>query len=182
MSAALQFPTLARAAADERQWTPASDTGIHPDLAASASTPEIEHCPARPASMAFYRKHTESLLRRYLYASMLVARAPSILNEPIVRGWASSRPVESFEDCVIFVIDMEKCLARLTALERLLITRIVLQEYSFAETALLMNRSERSISSGFAEAIDCLTEILLDTATLILPYRLHRPGYEPLYE
>ena len=32
-----------------------------------------------PANLAFYRKHTESLLRRFLYASMQVGRAPSIL-------------------------------------------------------------------------------------------------------
>lgn len=29
-----------------------------------------------PIALAFYRKHTERILRRYLYASMQVGRAP----------------------------------------------------------------------------------------------------------
>ena len=65
-------------------------------------------------SFAFYRKHTEKMLRRYLYASMLVGRAPAILGEPIGRGWVSSRKVKTFEDAVIFVLDIERCLKKLT--------------------------------------------------------------------
>ena len=64
-------------------------------------------------SLAFYRKHTEKMLRRYLYASMLVGRAPAILGEPIGRGWVSSRKVKTFEDAVIFVLDIERCLKKL---------------------------------------------------------------------
>ena len=98
---------------------------------------------ARQPSLAFYRKHTESMLRRYLYASMQVGRAPSILGDPVARGWASSRPVRTFEDAVIFVLDIEKCLSQLGSLDRELLSRIVLQEYTQAETATLA-RNERS--------------------------------------
>jgi hypothetical protein len=80
------------------------------------------------ASLAFYRRHTESILRRYLYASMQVGRAPSILSDPVGRGWASSRPIRTFEDAVIFVLDVERCLDRLEPVERQLLSRIVLQE------------------------------------------------------
>jgi DNA-directed RNA polymerase specialized sigma24 family protein len=120
-------------------------------------------------SLGFYRKHTESLLRRYLYASMQVGRAPSILSDPIARGWVSSRPVRTFEDAVIFVLDIEKCLDELGSFDRQLISRVVLQEYTQAEAASLLGMSVRAISYKFPQALDRLTEKLLDAGLLILP-------------
>ncbi|MFP5204982.1 MAG: sigma factor-like helix-turn-helix DNA-binding protein, partial [Acidobacteriota bacterium] len=117
----------------------------------------------------FYRKHTENLLRRYLYASMQVGRAPSILADPVGRGWASSRPVRTFEDAVIFVLDVERCLNKLGALERQLLGRIVLQSYTQAETAVLLGMSPRSVYSKFVLALDKLTEDLLRTGILLIP-------------
>ena len=120
-------------------------------------------------SVAFYRKHTERMLRRYLYASMQVGRSPSILGDPVARGWVSSRPVKTFEDAVIFVLDIERCLDRLDHLERQMLSRIVLQEYTQAEAAQLLGMSLRTISSRFPQAIDHLTEKLLETGLLVLP-------------
>ncbi|MGH9599074.1 MAG: sigma factor-like helix-turn-helix DNA-binding protein [Terracidiphilus sp.] len=118
---------------------------------------------------AFYRKHTESLLRRYLYASMQVGRAPSILGDPVARGWASSRPVRTFEDAVIFVLDIERCLSRLGSLDRQLLARIVLQEYTQTEAAALLGISARAVSYKFGQAVDRLTEKLLETGILVIP-------------
>jgi len=122
-----------------------------------------------PISLAFYRKHTVSMLRRYLYASMQVGRAPSILSEPIARGWASSRPVRTFEDAVIFVLDIERCLDKLDGIDKQLISRIVLQEYTHPETAAMLGMSVRTIGNRFPQAIDRLTQKLLDTGLLFLP-------------
>lgn len=172
MSATLRFPTLAATAAAQRNWRAERSNGTHGPIAVTEAAPPPARCDAPPLqTLAFYRTHTHTLLRRYLYSSMLVGRAPSMLTEPLIRGWASTRPVETFEDCVIFVLDMEKSLARLSALDRLLITRIAIQEYTYAETALLLNRSERIISTRFAEATDRLTEILLEAGTLKLPHQ-----------
>jgi hypothetical protein len=121
-------------------------------------------------SLAFYRKHTESMLRRYLYASMQVGRAPSILGEPIARGWVSSRPVRTFEDAVIFVLDVESCLDKLGSLDRQMLSRIVLQEYTQAEAATLLGMSVRAISYKFPQALDRLTEKLLQSGLLVLPH------------
>lgn len=122
-----------------------------------------------PISLAFYRRHTESMLRRYLYASMQVGRSPSILSEPIARGWASSRPVRTFEDAVIFVLDIEKCLDKLGALDRQLLSRIVLQEYTHPETAAMLGMSVRTVGNRFPQAVDRLTQKLLDTGLLMIP-------------
>jgi len=122
-----------------------------------------------PISLAFYRKHTERMLRRYLYASMQVGRAPSILSDPVGRGWVSSRPVRTFEDAVIFVLDVERCLDRLNRLDRMMLSRIVLQEYTQVEAAALLGMSPRAISYKFPRALDRLTEKLLEADLLTLP-------------
>ena len=121
-------------------------------------------------SLALYRRHTEKILRRYLYASMQVGRSPSILADPVGRGWASSRPIRTFEDAIIFVLDVERCLDRLEPLDRQLLSRIVLQEYTQAETSALLGMSTRTISYKLPQALDRLTEYLLESRLLVLPY------------
>ena len=110
MSAALQLPMLGAINrtkpifdADQRK----EADGAVLAAAAEATTPDKNEQSTR---VAFYRRHTERILRRYLYASMQVGRAPSILGDPVARGWASSRPVRSFEDAVIFVLDVEQAM------------------------------------------------------------------------
>ena len=120
-------------------------------------------------NVGFYRRHTESLLRRYLYASTQVGRAPSLLNSPVSRGWASSRPVRSFEDAVIFVLDVETCLNRLDEVDKQLLSRVVLQEYTQEETAVMLGMCTRTVSSRLGKALDRLTQQLLAAGLLIIP-------------
>ena len=124
---------------------------------------------APPVSLAFYRKHTQSTLRRYLYASLQVGRTPSILGDPVGRGWASSRTVRTFEDALIFVLDMERCLARLDPFDRLLLSRMVLQDYTQAEVAGMLSMATRTVGYKFAQALDRLTEKLLESDLLLIP-------------
>jgi hypothetical protein len=124
---------------------------------------------AAPVSLAFYRKHSESTLRRYLYASMQVGRTPSILGDPVGRGWASSRTVRTFEDALIFVLDVERCLDKLDSFDRLILSRIVLQDYTQIEAAGMLGMSARAIGYKFGEALDSLTEKLLASDLLLIP-------------
>lgn len=110
------------------------------------------------------------MLRRYLYASMQVGRAPAVLADSVGRGWVSSRPVRTFEDAVIFVLDVETCLNKLGALDRQMLTRIVLQEYTHSEAACLIGMGVRTISYKFPQALDRLTHLLLDVGLLVLPH------------
>ncbi len=119
--------------------------------------------------VSFYRRHTEKLLRRYLYASMQVGRAPSVLADSVGRGWVSSHPVRTFEDAVIFVLDMERCLARLDSLDQQIIARVVLQDYTHSEAAALIGMGVRTMSYKLPQAIDRLTRLLLDANLLVLP-------------
>ena len=138
-------------------------------IAPAQGQPKAEGRAEPDASLAFYRKHTESMLRRYLYASMQVGRSPSILGDPVGRGWVSSRPVKTFEDAVIFVLDIESCLNRLDPLERQMLAQIVLQEYTHAETAQMLGMSSRTVCYKFPRALDRMTEELLETGLLVLP-------------
>lgn len=169
MSAALQLPVVwegcsaQQAGYEERRtWEQRpAEPAAKPAVKAPATGPVV--------SLGFYRKHTESLLRRYLYASMQVGRAPNILGDPIARGWCSSRPIRTFEDAVIFVLDVEKCLNQLGSLDRMMLSRIVLQEYTQAEAASLLGMGVLTISYKFPMALDRLTEKLLDSGLLVLP-------------
>lgn len=166
MSAALQLPLIWAAEnlqsnAGELGNRRHSKTAVHERAGEDESLPEI--------SLAFYRRHTEKMLQRYMYASMLVGRAPAMLGEPIARGWASCRRVKTFEDAVIFVLDMERCLSRLGEGDQELLGRIALQEYTQAEAADLLGFSVRAVSYKYPLALDRLTELLLKAGLLILP-------------
>jgi len=175
MSAALQLPVIWGTSSTERRWNAGrsdgqkgagSEAGTEIGAGSGQKSPGI-----RPnASMAFYRKHTEGMLRRYLYASMQVGRTPSILGDSIGRGWVSSRPVRTFEDAVIFVLDIERCLDKLGSLDRQMLSRVVLQEYTQAEAAQLIGMSSRALCYKFPLALDRLTEKLLENGLLILPH------------
>ncbi len=131
--------------------------------AAGLARPAVARERTEPiASLGFYRKRTEALLRRYLQVSMEMGRTPSILGQCVFRGKVSSYRLRSFEDAVIFVFDIEKSLKRLDKFSQELVARITLQEYSQGETAALTGQSLRSIVRKYAEAIDALTAILLE--------------------
>ncbi len=170
MSAALQLPMIWGTSTTQREWEGEQGAEKHNTRAAVAVEQERRKEKLKPhASLAFYRKHTEGMLRRYLYASMQVGRAPSILGDPVGRGWVSSRPIRTFEDAVIFVLDVERCLDKLGSLDRQMLSRIVLQEYTQVEAASLIGMSVRAISYKFPLALDRLTEMLLESRLLILP-------------
>ena len=188
MSAALQLPLLWAGQPGIRPVGPPETPSLPGSLLATAvhhirkQPPRVEGnlalaIEAEPATLqetalvsyAFYRKHTENLLRRYLYASMQVGRSPNLLGESVGRGWVSSRRVRTFEDALIFVLDVERCLKRLNQTDRLMISRIVLQEYTQAEAAAMLGMSPRSVCTKFPQAIDRLTEHLVEGDLLVLP-------------
>lgn len=152
---------LGKVRASEWQKAAAADPMPAPGKAPSGQAP--------PVSLAFYRKHTQSTLRRYLYASLQVGRTPSILGDPVGRGWASSRTVRTFEDALIFVLDMERCLTRLDPFDRLLLSRMVLQDYTQAEVAGMLSMAPRTVGYKLAQALDRLTEKLLESDLLLIP-------------
>jgi predicted DNA-binding protein (UPF0251 family) len=170
MSAVLQLPISWGAGSAQAAWPDPGQTWEKRPAARAEPIPLVKAPVAAPVvSVAFYRKHTENMLRRYLYASMQVGRSPAILGESVGRGWCSSRPIRTFEDAVIFVLDMESCLDRLEELDRQTLYRVELQEYTQGEAATLLGMSVRTICTKLPQAVDRLTERLLETGLLVLP-------------
>lgn len=121
-----------------------------------------------PFEVYFLRAHTQALLRRYYHASAQLGRIGCALIDSVGRGWVSSRPVRSFEDVLIFVIDMSRCIERLNPLDREMLTRLVKHDYTQAEAALLIGVSARTVAHKFPTALDRLTVKLLDAGILIV--------------
>jgi hypothetical protein len=121
-----------------------------------------------PPEMIFYRRYTEGMLQRYVRLSMETGRVSSLLGQEMFRGRVTTCRVESFEDVVIFVHDVEKCLEKLNEEQRLLISRLALQQYNLAETAELMRLKRRTVIRRYGQALDSLTRIFLGVHMLEL--------------
>jgi DNA-directed RNA polymerase specialized sigma24 family protein len=104
-----------------------------------------------------------------MYRSMEIGRIPSLLGEFSFRGKSSSRKPKSFEDSVIFVHDVEKCLKKLDAFSLELVGKIALQEYTQAETAEMLGSNTRSVVRRYDEALDRLTVIFLRLNLMQVP-------------
>jgi hypothetical protein len=117
----------------------------------------------RPSpQLAFYRKYTEAMLRRYVRLSMEGGRAPSLLGRELFRGKVSDYKVHSFDDVVIFVHDVEKCIAKLGTGQQYLLRKIAMQGYSQEETAAMIGANLRTIIRRYYDSLDRLTRIFLD--------------------
>ena len=116
--------------------------------------------------LAFYRKYTEGMLRRFVKLSLEAGRTPSLLGRELFRGRVSSCKVRSFDDVVIFVHDMGNCVGKLDTEQQKLIRRIGMQEYTQGEAAAMLGLPLRTTVRRYAEALDRLTQILLEVGML----------------
>ena len=113
-----------------------------------------------------YRGRTVAMLRRYMRYSIETGRLPSLLGREFFRAKVTSYTVVTFEDRVIFVHDMEKCLAKLDEFSRQLIARHILQEHDQAATGKLLHCTERTVRAYVPVVLDLLVEILLDVGLM----------------
>jgi hypothetical protein len=113
-----------------------------------------------------YRSRTISMLRRYLKFSIETGRLPSLLGQEFFRANVTTYSVVTFEDRVIFVHDMEKCLAQLDKFSRELIARHILQEHDRWATARLLHCNEKTVRRLMPIALDQLCEIMLDAGLM----------------
>ncbi|MGC2300346.1 MAG: hypothetical protein WA476_16170 [Acidobacteriaceae bacterium] len=142
--------------------------------ATAVATPDRPFARPKPImGFAFYRNHTLSLLRRYERLSMEVGRVPSGLGRIVMPGRVSSYRLRTFEDAVIFVLDVDRVLHLLDPLSRTIVHHVALEDYSTLETAALMGESVRSVVRIYGEAMNRLT-------ALFLQFGLLKPNVENL--
>jgi hypothetical protein len=121
---------------------------------------------APKVELAFYRKYTEAMLRRYLRLSMQAGRVPSLLGRELFQGNVTSYRMHSFEDAVIFCFDVEKRLGRLQVMDQQMIKRIALQQYTQGEAAGMLGLSLRNCIRQYGQALDRLTAMFLEAKLL----------------
>jgi len=163
------------------------------EIAAEAERPEVEAgsdgiqqtWPARQEEeerereLRIYRGRTVAMLRRYMQYSIETGRLPSLLGREFFRAKVTSYRVTTLEDRVIFVHDMETCLGRLDEFSRQVLARVVLQEYEHEEAAQLLGCTRMTVHRKLLEALDRLSEILVDVELLdALPSRSRKSCQE----
>ena len=142
---------------------------VDPLLGAHRSRPEPE--------LAFYRKYTEHMLRRYHYLSLAGGRVPSLVGREVFSNSITSYTVQNFEEAIVFCVDVEKCLARLEPIERAVLKRIVIQGYTHEEAAPMFGVSLCTCKRRYYQAVDTLTIILLETR-MLEPFKSCQGGQE----
>jgi hypothetical protein len=120
----------------------------------------------RDPDLWMYRRKTTALLRRYMQWSLEAGRLPSLLGQELFRAKRSVRVVVTFEDRVIFIHDVERCLERLANFDREIIARVVLQEHEQWQAAKLLHCTRKTIARRLPEVLDELSEALLKVRLL----------------
>ena len=113
-----------------------------------------------------YRDRTAAMLRRYFRCSIEVGRLPSLLGREFFRTRVTCYRVGTFEDAVIFVHDVERCLEKLRRFRKGLCSgKVVLEDFTHDEAARLMGCWRRTVGRRLPEALDHLSDIFLTKGT-----------------
>lgn len=118
--------------------------------------------------LSAYHDRTIALLRRYFRMSLEIGRMPSVLGREVFRARVTSYRVQTFEDAVIFVHDVERCVERLEPFSRQMIARVILQDYTLEEAASLLGCARMTVYRLFPGALDELSALFL-AAKLLAP-------------
>jgi predicted DNA-binding protein (UPF0251 family) len=121
---------------------------------------------AYDGELSEYRKRTIALLRKYFLMSIELGHLPSLFGREFFRSNVSSYATHTFEDTAIFVHDMERTMELLEPVAQAVLARLVFQEFSCQEAAELLGISRRHLRRRFAEALDSLSQLLLDRGLL----------------
>ena len=108
-----------------------------------------------------YRARTVAMLRRYMRYAIEAGRLPSLVGREFFRSKVTKYQMATFEDRVIFVHDMERCLEQLDDFGRQVLGRIVLQEYGQEDAARLLGCTRMTVHRKLLESLDQLSDILV---------------------
>ncbi len=118
------------------------------------------------ANLSAYRSYTRALLRRYFRTAVDIGRLPSILGGLCFRARVSSYKLNTFEDAVIFVHDIERVFERIKRQSLEIIAGVILLDYSIPEAALRLGITVQRAERRYAAALDSLSAVLLEVGLL----------------
>ena len=123
------------------------------------ATADVMAAERQGEELSLYRKVTEGVLARYLRCSVELGRLPAPLGKGMgfLRAKSSVYKLSSFEDTMVFVVDVERCIKRLDEFEQVLVQRIALQSYTFEETQQITRCGFQSVVRRYEEALDKLS-------------------------
>lgn len=119
-----------------------------------------------PDNLSAYRPYTRALLRRYFRTAVDIGRLPSILGGLCFRARVSSYKLNTFEDAVIFVHDIERVFERIERQSLEIVAGVILLEYSIPEAALRLGITVQRAERRYAAALDALSAILIEVGLL----------------
>ena len=129
------------------------------------------------AEVLFFRAQALGIVRHFFEIASQIGRLPSILGREFFRAKVSHHAIPSFEEQAVFVHDVESALARLNESDGELIALVGLFHYSMDDVATMLGRSRSYVAQHFADSVDQLAEIFLETGLL----KEDRPDRRPLY-
>lgn len=125
---------------------------------------------------SYERMRTVSFLLFFLRTAMNIGRVPSVLGGEFFRLSTRSKPSYALENSVVFVCDVERCLAALAPLERRIVSFCIFENYSEWDAARRFQRAQSEISRRLGDALDCLHEMFIRKK--LLPPLAQLPGQE----
>jgi hypothetical protein len=121
---------------------------------------------ASRADAMFFRSQTLAIVRHFYEIASQIGRLPSILGREFFRAKISHHAIPSFEEQVVFIHDVEHALARLGEQDAGVIALVGLFHCTLNDAADMLGRSRRTVVQRYADSIDRLAEIFLETGML----------------
>jgi len=121
---------------------------------------------ARRSDAMFFRSQTMAIVRHFYEIASQIGRLPSILGREFFRAKISHHAIPSFEEQVVFVHDVELALAKLSEQDAEVLALVGLFHCTLDDAAEMLGRSRRLVVERYADSIDKLAEIFLETGLL----------------
>ena len=115
-----------------------------------------------------YRSSCVAMLRRYFQMSIELGRLPMLLGREFFRSRSDTIRSAWFEDAVIYVHDIERCVAALNPFDQQVIARVIFQDYTQEDAARLLQCNERHLRRRLAVALEVLAQLFLDRKLMVI--------------
>lgn len=115
---------------------------------------------------SFEHCRTMGLLLRFFRTALQLGRMPSLLGREIFRSRAQFQPARAFEDSVVLVCDVERCLGQLEPFDQKILAFCVLEDHSEWHAARCFHCSQAEISRRLGRSLDSLHETFCRTGLL----------------
>jgi predicted DNA-binding protein (UPF0251 family) len=129
--------------------------------------------------LALYRGRTVGLLKKYYRMSMELGHLPSVMGREFFRTHVTSYGTYTFEDAVIFVHDVDRCLEKVHKRHQVVVTRLFFQQYTNNEAADLMGCPRTTFVRWRTDALNAVTAIFMERGLL---KRMPEAIYEAMVE